>query len=80
MYSISVPPRSSTTRRKKELINKMTNWQRNRFMRACKGNIRAVPVDLVEQYTNLPHWKQEAKALRAQIAADPVERADIHGG
>lgn len=43
---------------KQELINSMTNWQRNQFMKAVKGNVKDAPLETAIEYASKPHWKQ----------------------
>lgn len=46
---------------KNVLINKMTNWQRNKFLIAFKGDLRNVSVNTYQDYLGMPHWKQTTK-------------------
>lgn len=43
---------------KQDLLNKMTNWQRNQFLRAHKGDIAKLSVDAYKHFYAMPHHKQ----------------------
>ena len=42
---------------RREIIDKMTNWQRNQAAKACKGAWRKLSIERLEYYINLKHWK-----------------------
>lgn len=47
-------------RRRASAINKMTNWQRNKFLTACKGDVRSASTGMMEDYADMPHWKRRS--------------------
>ena len=45
---------------KAQLINLMTNWQRNQLGKACKGMWEKVELEQAQKYATMPHWKVKA--------------------
>lgn len=42
-------------------LNKLTNWQRNQVMRAYKGRLDDIPLQIMQDTAKLPHWKAVSK-------------------
>lgn len=42
------------------LLNKMTNWQRNKCLQFYKGKgaLKAAPLEKLAEFCKLPHWKK----------------------
>lgn len=43
---------------RQQIINEMTNWQRNQMLRACKGDVSKFSDEQLRHYTKLIHWKE----------------------
>ncbi len=43
--------------KRQELLNKMTNWQRNQCGRACDGAFFKMDIKKMKKFISLPHWK-----------------------
>lgn len=40
------------------LIERMTNWQRNQMLKACKGKPRDLTTEQLKEFADMPHWKE----------------------
>lgn len=47
---------------KRVLLNQMTNWQRNKFLFAIKGNVKTASLGMLQDYAVMPHWKKTRQA------------------
>lgn len=47
------------------IFNSMTNWQRNKCMRACRGNLKKLSTAELKAWAEMPHWKKTAAAAGA---------------
>lgn len=54
--------RGDEPKERQELLERMTNWQRNQALKECKGSLRDMPTERLRFWREAPHWK---KALAA---------------
>lgn len=45
-----------------DVLNSMTNWQRNKFMIAVKGKVNTASLGMMQDYAGMPHWKKTRQA------------------